>query len=174
MLISSALPTVPAFAESPTPHLDSVEQTLREVSPGLEGRAWERTSGNALDTGGGAPSDWLLPTPACWGDPACTERGGTQRLLTRMEENISTATRTVDISSLAPFPDGAFQDAIVAGLKKAAAAGHKLKVRVLVGAAPIYHLNVVPSKYRDALRTALGDAAQNVTRGLAPVTARDN
>lgn len=170
MLIGSALPTTPAQAESPTPHLDSVEQTLREVSPGLEGQAWERTGGNTLDTGGGDSSDWLLQTPGCWGDSACTERLGTQKLLAKMEENISKATGTVDISSLAPFPDGAFQDAIVAGLKKSAAAGNKLKVRVLVGAAPIYHLNVVPSKYRDALRTALGEAADNVTLNVASMT----
>lgn len=170
MLISSALPAVPALAESPTPHLDSVERALREVSPGLEGQVWERTDGNTLDTGGGDPSDWLLPTPGCWGDAACTQRLGTQKLLTKMEENISSATGTVDISTLAPFPDGAFQSAIVAGLKKAAAAGHHLKVRVLVGAAPIYHLNVVPSKYRDELRAELGEYADDVTLNVASMT----
>lgn len=52
-----------------------------------------------------------------------------------MTENISQATQTVDISTLAPFPNGAFQDAVVAGLKSSAARGNKLKVRVLVGAA---------------------------------------
>ncbi|MFJ3233969.1 phospholipase [Streptomyces sp. NPDC086787] len=170
MLIGSALPAVPAAAESPTPHLDNVERTLREVSPGLEGQAWERTGQNSLDTGGGDASDWLLPTPACWGDPACANRPGTQKLLARMRNNIASATGTVDISTLAPFPDGAFQDAIVAGLKESVARGHRLKVRVLVGAAPIYHLNVVPSKYRDALRGALGDAADDVTLNVASMT----
>lgn len=170
VLFSSALPAAPALAESPAPHLDAVERTLREVSPGLEGQTWERTGGNALDTGGGDPSDWLLQTPGCWGDAACTERTGTQKLLARMTENISKARHTVDISTLAPFPDGAFQDAIVAGLKKSAGAGNKLTVRVLVGAAPIYHLNVMPSKYRDELRTRLGEHADDVTLNVASMT----
>ncbi|UXY25489.1 phospholipase D-like domain-containing protein [Streptomyces sp. HUAS TT20] len=170
VFISATLPTTPALADSPTPHLDSVESALREVSPGLEGQVWERTNGNTLDAGGGDPSDWLLQTPGCWDDAACAQRPGTRKLLAKMEENISKATRTVDISSLAPFPDGAFQDAIVAGLKKSAEAGNRLKVRVLVGAAPIYHVNVVPSKYRDELRTELGDAANNVTLNVASMT----
>ncbi|MFE3492987.1 phospholipase [Streptomyces sp. NPDC059175] len=170
MLIGPALPATPALADSPAPHLDVVERTLREVSPGLEGQVWERTGGNALDTGVGGPSDWLLQTPGCWGDPHCTERPGTDKLLARMTENISKATHTVDISTLAPFPDGPFQDAIVAGLKKSAGAGNKLTVRVLVGAAPIYHLNVVPSTYRDELRSRLGADADSVTLNVASMT----
>ncbi|MGK5729020.1 phospholipase D-like domain-containing protein [Streptomyces sp. URMC 124] len=170
-LALAALPAAPAFADSSaTPHLDAVEQTLRQVSPGLEGRVWERTAGNALDASSGDPSDWLLQTPGCWGDATCAERPGTKRLLAKMTENISRATRTVDISTLAPFPDGAFQDAIVAGLKKSAENGSKLKVRVLVGAAPVYHMNVLPTKYRDELRDKLGKAADSVTLNVASMT----
>ncbi|MEU1814648.1 phospholipase D-like domain-containing protein [Streptomyces roseifaciens] len=170
-LALAALPAAPAFADSSaTPHLDAVEQTLRQVSPGLEGRVWERTAGNALDASSGDPADWLLQTPGCWGDATCAERPGTKRLLAKMTENISRATRTVDISTLAPFPDGAFQDAIVAGLKKSAENGSKLKVRVLVGAAPVYHMNVLPSKYRDELRDKLGKAADSVTLNVASMT----
>ncbi|MFB7864276.1 hypothetical protein [Streptomyces sp. NPDC056069] len=44
LLLSAA----PAFADAPTPHLDTVERSLRQVSPGLEGSVWERTSGNRL------------------------------------------------------------------------------------------------------------------------------
>ncbi|MCC3767628.1 phospholipase [Streptomyces sp. UNOC14_S4] len=167
----AVLPTTPAFAaDSATPHLDAVEQTLRQVSPGLEGDVWERTSGNKLDASSADPTDWLLQTPGCWGDDKCAERPGTKRLLAKMTENISKATRTVDISTLAPFPNGAFQDAIVAGLKSSAEAGNKLKVRILVGAAPIYHMNVVPSKYRDELNSKLGKAAGNITLNVASMT----
>ncbi|MFD7026952.1 phospholipase [Streptomyces sp. NPDC059917] len=168
-LLLALLPALPAAAAE-TPHLDSVERTLRQVSPGLEGRVWERTAGNSLDASTPGGGDWLLQTPGCWGDATCTERPGTRRLLDKMTENISRAQHTVDISTLAPFPNGAFQDAVVAGLKASAAAGNKLTVRVLVGAAPVYHLNVVPSKYRDDLVGKLGADAPNVTLNVASMT----
>ncbi|MFE6844027.1 phospholipase D-like domain-containing protein [Streptomyces sp. NPDC057686] len=155
---------------TPAPHLDAVEQTLRQVSPGLEGRVWERTAGNTLDASTPGGADWLLQTPGCWGDDTCTARPGTERLLSKMTENISEATQTVDISTLAPLPDGAFQDAVVAGLKSAAARGNKLKVRVLVGAAPLYHLNVMPSKYRDELVARLGADARTIDLNVASMT----
>ncbi|MEU6216358.1 phospholipase [Streptomyces sp. NPDC047022] len=157
----------------PAPHLDAVEKTLREVSPGLEGQVWERTDGNRLDAPADDPSGWLLQTPGCWGDAGCAERSGTRRLLAKMSANIAQATRTVDISTLAPFPNGEFQDAIVSGLKSAAlkgGSGDKIKVRVLVGAAPIYHLNVLPSKYRDELLSKLGAAADDISLDVASMT----
>ncbi|MDT0451157.1 phospholipase D-like domain-containing protein [Streptomyces hesseae] len=167
----AALPAAPAFAaSSATPHLDAVEKALREVSPGLEGDVWQRTEGNRLDASADDPAGWLLQTPGCWGDDKCADRPGTKRLLAKMTENISQAKRTVDISTLAPFPDGAFQDAIAAGLKAAVASGNKLKVRVLVGAAPVYHLNVLPSKYRDDLKARLGKAADSITLNVASMT----
>ncbi|WP_234320995.1 phospholipase D-like domain-containing protein [Streptomyces katrae] len=157
-------------AATPAPHLDAVERTLRQVSPGLEGQVWERTGGNVLDASTPGGADWLLQTPGCWGDDTCTARPGTERLLSKMTENISQATQTVDISTLAPLPDGAFQDAIVAGLKSSAARGNKLKVRVLVGAAPLYHLNVMPSKYRDELVARLGPDARGIDLNVASMT----
>ncbi|WP_245173143.1 phospholipase D-like domain-containing protein [Streptomyces aureus] len=171
-LALAALPSAPAAAapSSTTPHLDAVERTLREVSPGLEGDVWERSAGNRLDAASGDPASWLLQTPGCWGDAECRDREGTRNLLARMTGNIARATRTVDISSLAPFPDGAFQDAIIAGLKSSVAAGHHPKVRVLVGAAPLYHLNVRPSQYLADLRAGLGSAADALTIQVASMT----
>ncbi|MFD8413645.1 phospholipase D-like domain-containing protein [Streptomyces sp. NPDC059650] len=173
--VLALFPAVPAVAApaadgAPAPHLDAVEQTLRQVSPGLEGSVWERTGGNVLDASSAGGADWLLQTPGCWGDNTCATRPGTQRLLTKMAENISQATQTVDISTLAPFPNGAFQDAIVAGLKSSAGRGNKLKVRILVGAAPVYHLNVLPSKYRDELVAKLGPDAARVDLNVASMT----
>ncbi|MFD9676721.1 phospholipase, partial [Streptomyces sp. NPDC059981] len=128
------LPAAPAFAaDSPTPHLDAVEQTLRQVSPGLEGSVWERTAGNRLGATAPGGADWLLQSPGCWGDPACAERPGSARLLDKMRQDIAQARQSVDISTLAPFPNGGFQDAIVAGLKEAAQKGNRLQVRIMVG-----------------------------------------
>ncbi|MFF4099583.1 phospholipase D-like domain-containing protein [Streptomyces sp. NPDC001903] len=167
---AAAAPAAGPGPSAPAPHLDAVEQTLRQVSPGLEGQVWERTGGNLLDASTPGGADWLLQTPGCWGDDTCTARPGTEQLLAKMTRNISQATRTIDISTLAPFPNGAFQDAIVSGLKSSAARGNKLKVRVLVGAAPVYHLNVLPSKYRDELVAKLGADARNVDLNVASMT----
>ncbi|MCQ4040828.1 phospholipase D-like domain-containing protein [Streptantibioticus rubrisoli] len=163
--VLAALPAGSAYAAAPTPHLDAVQRGLRGVSPGLDGQVWARSGGNGLDAGG-----WLLQTPGCWGDPKCANRVGTRRLLAKMTENISQARRTVDISSLAPLPNGAFQDAIVAGLKAAVADGRKLRVRVLVGAAPVYNLNVIPALYGHELVNRLGKAAENITLNVASMT----
>ncbi|MDH6115123.1 phosphatidylserine/phosphatidylglycerophosphate/cardiolipin synthase-like enzyme [Kitasatospora sp. MAP12-15] len=161
---------VAAPAASTTPHLDAVEQTLRQVSPGLEGSVWQRTSGNSLDAPAGDPAGWLLQTPGCWGDATCADRVGTQKLLAKMTQNISQATRTVDISTLAPFPNGEFEDAIVAGLKASVANGNKLTVRILVGAAPLYNISAVPTRYRDELVGKLGPAASAITLNVASMT----
>ncbi|GAA1993270.1 phospholipase D-like domain-containing protein [Kitasatospora viridis] len=176
----STAPAAPAGSTAPsgvapadrTPYLDAVEQTLRQVSPGLEGTVWQRTTGNTLDAPAGDPGGWLLQTPGCWGDPACTDRPGTRRLLDRMTGTIATATRTVDISSLAPFPNGAFEDAIVAGLKTAVAnaGGRRIQVRILVGAAPLYNVTALPTRYRDELLGRLGDAAGGITLTVASMT----
>ncbi|AUG75440.1 phospholipase [Kitasatospora sp. MMS16-BH015] len=163
----SALLSTPAQADTgaATAHLDAVERVLREVSPGLEGTAWERTEGNALGDG------WLLQTPGCWGDAACADRPGTRELLARMTADVAAATRTVDVSTLAPFPNGGFEDALVEGLKAAVAAGHRPVVRILVGAAPVYNANVLPSRYRDELVAELGPAAGSVSLNIASMTA---
>lgn len=174
------LPAVPATAAAPepaavaaaaTPHLDAVEQSLRQVSPGLEGSVWERTAGNRLGASTPGGSDWLLQTPGCWGDPSCADRPGSRRLLEKVREDIARARQSVDISTLAPFPNGGFQDAIVAGLKEAAGKGNRLTVRILVGAAPVYHANVIPSSYRDELVAKLGPDAAHITLNVASMTA---
>ncbi|MEU4117073.1 phospholipase [Kitasatospora sp. NPDC028055] len=164
---TASAPTVPAES---TPYLDAVERTLRQVSPGLEGTVWQRTAGNRLDAPAGNPGGWLLQTPGCWGDASCTERTGTKQLLDRMRETIGRATRTVDISTLAPFPDGAFQDAIADGLKASVAAGNTPHVRVLAGAAPLLNITALPSRYRDDLVARLGGAAGHVTIEVASMT----
>ncbi|MFF3773020.1 phospholipase [Streptomyces sp. NPDC002232] len=169
-LSSLLLSVAPALAAAPTPRLDGVEQSLRQVSPGLEGSVWERTEGNRLGASAPGGAEWLLQTPGCWGDATCADRSGSRRLLEKVRADIAEARQSVDISTLAPFPNGGFQDAIVAGLKEAVQKGNRLQVRILVGAAPVYHANVIPSSYRDELVTKLGPAAANVTLNVASMT----
>ncbi|MFB7619862.1 phospholipase [Kitasatospora sp. NPDC056181] len=156
--------------EGGTAHLDAVERALREVAPGLAGTVWQRTEGNSLNASADDPAGWLLQTPGCWGDAACADRPGTRALLARMKADVAAATRTVDVSTLAPFPNGGFQDALVEGLKASVAAGHRLQVRIMVGAAPVYNANVLPSRYRDELIAKLGPAAGSVTLNVASMT----
>ena len=88
-----------------------------------------------------------------------------------MRQDIAGARQTVDISTLAPFPNGGYQEAIVAGLRESAQKGNQLKVRIMVGAAPIYHSTVIPSSYRDELLAKLGPAAAgNITLNVASMT----
>ncbi|MFD8637168.1 phospholipase, partial [Streptomyces sp. NPDC059656] len=141
-LLATATAAAAPAAGAPTPHLDSVEQTLRQVSPGLQGSIWERTSGNRLGSSTPEGADWLLQTPGCWGDAACSDRPGSRRLLEKMRQDIADARQTVDISTLAPFPNGGYQEAIVAGLRESIRKGNRLKVRIMVGAAPVYHSTV--------------------------------
>jgi phosphatidylserine/phosphatidylglycerophosphate/cardiolipin synthase-like enzyme len=177
VLIVAAFPVTTAIADlagdkptiaSATPHLDAVERSLREISPGLEGTVWERTSGNSMD---GDDASWLFHTPGCWGDNACADRAGTRAFLDKLTASIGSATRTVDLSTLAPFPNGQFQDAIVAGLKTAASK-HRLRVRILIGAVPFGNLGEVPAAYRDQLNAKLGPAAGNVTLHIGSMTTR--
>lgn len=170
-LLGAIAPASASEAPAPTPHLDAVEQTLRQVSPGLEGSIWERTSGNRLGSSTPGGADWLLQTPGCWGDAVCADRPGSRRLLDKMRSDIADARQTVDISTLAPFPNGGYQEAIVAGLRESVQKGNRLKVRVMVGAAPLYHSTVIPSSYRDELLTKLGPAAAGgITLNVASMT----
>ncbi|WP_258177278.1 phospholipase D-like domain-containing protein [Streptomyces solincola] len=139
------------------------------MSPGLEGPVWQRSDGNSLDGLAEGGADWLLQTPGCWGDAGCADRSGTKNLLSKMTADVSRAERTVDISTLAPFPDGAFQDAIVAGLKEAART-HHVKVRILIGSVPVLSRKEKPDAYRDELIRKLGSAAGNVTLNVAAAT----
>jgi phosphatidylserine/phosphatidylglycerophosphate/cardiolipin synthase-like enzyme len=159
---AAAAPGPARPAASATPHLDAVEAVLREVSPGLEGPVWQRTAGNRFDG--------VLQTPGCWGDAACRVRPGTDGLLAATTAAVAAATRTVDVSSLAPFPNGGFEDALVAGLRAATADGRRLTVRILVGAAPLYHLDVRPAAYRTELLARLGPAAGSVDLTVASAT----
>ena len=156
------------------PHLEQVLQALRNVSPGLEinpgawkpGQTWQATFGNQL---GASANDWILSVPDCWGKQACGKghQPGVDRLLEKITDNISKATTSVDISTLAgdgsvlkPWYGGPdFIKAIARGLKIAAANlpnGKRLKFRYLLGAVPGLTINH-PSDCIKAIKNAIGD-----------------
>jgi phosphatidylserine/phosphatidylglycerophosphate/cardiolipin synthase-like enzyme len=168
-------------AVSPTPYLDQIERAVRQVSPGLEHRVWERSHGNRLDDSAG---DWLLQTPQCWGHDPCPlrDRPGTKRLLEKITDNIGEATGIVDITSLGcpekliarlpspcgTFPDGVFRDAIVAGLKKASEK-HKITFRMLLGA-PVLPATVNGDDWINAAKKTIGASARDIDFHVATMT----
>ena len=177
----AANPEAVSAAVSPTPYLDQIERAVRQVSPGLEHQVWERSHGNRLDDSAG---DWLLQTPQCWGHDPCPphDRPGTKRLLDKITDNIGEATGTVDITSLGcpeklvvklpspcrTFPDGAFHDAIAAGLKKASKK-HKITFRMLLGA-PVLPATVNGDDWIKATKKMVGDSADKIEFNVATMT----
>ncbi|MDH2424862.1 phospholipase D-like domain-containing protein [Sphaerisporangium sp. TRM90804] len=162
-------------------YLDAVEHELNSVSPGMRGKLWERTSGNALDTTGGGSASWILQVPGVWGwasptdIPKGEEKPGVKALLVKIQNNIAKAKRTVDISGFGPpdvigspagpFPDGNFFDAMCTGLKLAAVGAAKdrtrLTVRVLTGVVGV-DVTAGPLGFRRALIEKVGPAAAEV------------
>lgn len=157
-------------------HLEQVRQALRNVSPGLEigsetwqpGQTWQATVGNQLGTD---TKDWLLDVPDCWGKPVCGKgrQPGIDRLLKKTTDNISKATTSVDISTLAgdglvlkPWYGGRdYIQAIADGLKISAKnlqGGKRLRFRYLLGAVPGTAVNR-PNDCIDAIKAAIGDKA---------------
>jgi phosphatidylserine/phosphatidylglycerophosphate/cardiolipin synthase-like enzyme len=179
-----------------TPYLDAVETELKRVSPGLEKKIWERTTGNTLDASKDEAASWILHVPDCWGEgtrtcPKGANKPGIKKFLAKVQDNISKAERTVDISgfgvpSLAlspaePFPDGRFAEAIGAGLKEAAKeaaqAKRRLQVRVLTGVmVPTGVLNsftVSPSKFHTRLMEMIGKDSCVVDLSVASMITRE-
>jgi phosphatidylserine/phosphatidylglycerophosphate/cardiolipin synthase-like enzyme len=174
-----------------TPYLDAVEAELRKVSPGLQGKVWERTTGNMFDISGNDPASWILQVPDCWGwtkdnpSPQGAGKPGIKNLLIRLYAMISKAERTVDITAWGPpsvwgspaeaFPDGDFAATISGGLKAAAEAavkaGRRLTVRVLTGVVA-GDITASPWRFRDRLKRAIGDAASAIDFNIASMVTR--
>jgi phosphatidylserine/phosphatidylglycerophosphate/cardiolipin synthase-like enzyme len=117
--------------------MDAVLKAMRRVSPGLENKVYERTSGNQVIGYDGRPDSWLLQTPDCWGMPNCPANPPSYaRYLNSLRVDLAAARIQVDITTLMPYPDGRFRQAIVDGLKAALSAGHNPTVRVMAGCYP--------------------------------------
>ena len=123
-------------AGAATPHMDQVEAVMRKVAPDLEGVVYRRTENNRFVGYNGRARSWLLQTPDCWGQRACGNPVGIRRFLRTLTADLSQARRVVDLTTLIPFPFGDFHRAIVRGLRRAYARGHRPLIRVLGGCAP--------------------------------------
>jgi phosphatidylserine/phosphatidylglycerophosphate/cardiolipin synthase-like enzyme len=142
-----------------TPHLDAVEAALQIDNPTSEGIAWSRSTGNALGAPGQAPDAWLLQTPQCWGLTTCTTDSFT-RFTTALREVTAGATTVVDVTTLYPYPDGDFRQAIVDGLGATFAAGNRPLIRVTAGVPPSYSIGgTSAAAWRDALAADIAQAA---------------
>jgi phosphatidylserine/phosphatidylglycerophosphate/cardiolipin synthase-like enzyme len=137
-------PSVAGAQPATPPYLDFVARTLRDSSPGTEGKIWWVSNHSVL------PPSWLLQTPNCWEQLQCSQPPpGGEAFVKRMAHLISTARESVDIAELYQGPtftsfieggpEGAFLKAIVEGLR----VGHKDHpeqepvVRVMIGKFPV-------------------------------------
>ncbi len=155
-----------------TPHLDFVEDRLRELAPGSEGSVWERTQGNSIN--GYQGETWLLQSPNCWGQSDCSNAQGAQKLADAIYNDIANAEQWVDITTLATYPDGIFQAAIVNGIKQARLNNPDITIRILAGTPPaVGSTNTAYSEtayaYFNRLTNDLGSAADDARIIIAGV-----
>jgi phosphatidylserine/phosphatidylglycerophosphate/cardiolipin synthase-like enzyme len=107
--------------------LDQIYQTIGGDGGRYLGYSYGMSSGNALEK--------FLQTPDLWGhDPTdLSYIPAAGNLVAAVQDIISSAHSTVDITLLAPFPDGAFLDSIKSGLRAAAKNNPHIVVRILDG-----------------------------------------
>jgi phosphatidylserine/phosphatidylglycerophosphate/cardiolipin synthase-like enzyme len=105
-----------------------------ELLGGREGEGCGKTYGLS-DTN---KIEKILDTPQLWGtDPSkCGSGPHGQNLTGAIRDLIGSAKHTVDISTLTPFPDGVFLEALRDGIRKAAYGGRRIAVRALKGVFP--------------------------------------
>ena len=117
LFIISLLTLTLSLQAAESPLLNTIARELDQVG-GQRGFVWDLTNGNEL------PPGWIIPT---------TDRIPGSLLADSIRNLIAGAQQTVDITTMAPTPDGAFNKAIVDGVKAVAAAKRQVTVRLLIG-----------------------------------------
>lgn len=122
----------PVNPASPEGLLPQIVRELAKTDPDrrYRGITYNYTSGNAL------ARDWIVQTPNAWGQEAKAVKPDTT-LPERLRELIGSARIAVDIAMLKPAPDGAFLDAIKAGIANLALSGRPVEIRLLIGTYPL-------------------------------------
>lgn len=170
---AACTPAVPAGPPEPSggpdDDMDQVVAAVRAASPQTEGTVWADTQGNLLP---GDVDDWFLQTPRCWGSPDCADPVGTEQLLAQLSDLIATAEVSVDITTLYPFADGGWLDAVVDGLRRSLDAGRRPQVRWLAGTPFLYSYTtgVGPEAFREQLVALLGPAGAEIDLSVATMT----
>ena len=112
--------------------LINIHQYLYHLFPHQIGLAYMLTDGNSLD------SDFLLQTPNVWGKTSSeVPIFAGFHIAKQITALIETAEQFIDITTLQPFPDGAFFRAIQDGLEAISKKNKKITVRILVGWPPL-------------------------------------
>jgi phosphatidylserine/phosphatidylglycerophosphate/cardiolipin synthase-like enzyme len=122
----------PIKPASPEGLLPQIVRELAKTDPQrrYRGITYNYTSGNALSR------DWLVQTPNAWGQTA-REIKPDDTLPERLRQLIGSARLSVDIAMLKPAPDGAFLDALKAGIANLALSGRAVEIRLLIGTYPL-------------------------------------
>ena len=115
--------------EAGIPFNEAIYKFLQKKDGGKwQGVGYAFTKDNLL------PSNWLQQTPNVWGQPANKVKYGAGLFITTdIQQLIAGAKQFVDITSLHPYADGAFETVIRNGLAALAVSGQKVIVRILTG-----------------------------------------
>ena len=138
---------------SGAPILETIYASLQANDPNGDGSAYAFTPDNAL------PSGWLVQTPNAWGRLSNdVPIGAGSFVADDIEQLVSSAEQFVDITSLYPWPSGAFFDSLVGGLQNIARSGRPVQVRILVGLAPdpLKPATITPLDYLRMLVEGIG------------------
>lgn len=125
------LSTVLAAQTPPTDFLAAIDTAVRQKGGGCPGM-FAHTYGNAL------PPGWLEQTPNLWGQRPSdlVPWAHSKEVATHMGDMIAKAETVVDITTLAPAPDGWWAGEIIRGLRAVARTQKPVIVRILVGVYP--------------------------------------
>lgn len=156
-----------------------------ETNPTSKDIVWSRTTGNALLPRNGIADGWLLQTPQCWGKtmPAAaddTDPGGVcdgsafTRFTGTLAEITADATTIVDLTTLYPFPDDLFRQALIDGLAQSYKKGNRPLIRMTAGVPPSYSINgATPKQWMEDLVAAIssesGVSADQIPMAIASV-----
>jgi len=136
--------------QSDVPLLDQLQAELAksDVDGAFAGITYDLTRGNSL------PRDWIVQTPDLWGRRASDPSPGqSDALVQRLRDLIASAQRRVEITLLAPPPEGRFLDALREALATLAEHGRPVTVRILIGHYPTQQVDA--ATFLKALTTGL-------------------
>ncbi len=124
--------------------------------PKMHGTGFMLTTDNLFDS--------LLQTPNVWGKSAneVPQNKGIY-VANEIEDIISSAKEFIDITTLVPFPDGDFFNAIQAGLERISNNGHSITVRILCGWYPQFTTGVDEVQYLKQLIEPFRNSATNLS-----------